>query len=262
MAGTYKRYVRLHSPPWLFAVVASVYWLLNPYTDTQLLYPTGNCYRHWNLTTGEKYHFPDLRHIRKASVDRRDKYDTYTIDEFAAVEPGDTVVEIGAYVGEFTLPASNIAEHVVAFEPAPQSFESLRLNTADLANVEVYQRAISDSDGTVSFNVAPDPSDNSLLAVDSGERTERLQVKSMRLPTAMDAVGVSQIDFLKIDAEGAEPEVVAGIGDFPVDRIAVDCSAERDAESPVEEIRATLGRRGFETRLRTDPRPILCGRRT
>jgi hypothetical protein len=54
------------------------------------------------------------------------------------------------------------------------------------------------------------------------------------------------IDFLKVEAEGSEIEVLQGIGNVDVRKIAVDCSPERNQESPAEKIRLQLEALNFK----------------
>ena len=66
-------------------------------------------------------------------------------DEFR-IEPGDTVIDIGAYIGSFALPAARFAKEgtVHSFEPSPGNFAQLeknvKLNRA--GNVRIYNQEI------------------------------------------------------------------------------------------------------------------------
>jgi hypothetical protein len=68
------------------------------------------------------------------------------------------------------------------------------------------------------------------------------------------------ISFLKIDAEGAEPEVLSGIGEVSVDKVGVDCSAERDGCSPEEKIEKILLENEYEVKSPPDTH-IVFGRK-
>ena len=54
-------------------------------------------------------------------------------------------------------------------------------------------------------------------------------------------------DFAKIEAEGAEPEVLEGLASTSIPKLAVNCDPERDGESPREAVIARLEAIGYET---------------
>lgn len=63
-------------------------------------------------------------------------------------------------------------------------------------------------------------------------------------------LGVEKIDFLKIDAEGAEPEVLEGTPLCRVKKVAVDCSPERFGKTTVFEVLKILLSAGFKCQVR------------
>jgi len=62
-------------------------------------------------------------------------------------------------------------------------------------------------------------------------------------------IDISQIDFLKIDAEGAEPEVLKGSNKLRISKLAIDAGNERNGESTVEEVSNILKNRGYEIKV-------------
>lgn len=60
-----------------------------------------------------------------------------------------------------------------------------------------------------------------------------------------DEVNVDHIDFLKVETEGVEPEVIDGISGISVDKIAVDCGPERDGEPVTDEVSNRLDEMGY-----------------
>ena len=70
------------------------------------------------------------------------------------IRPGDTVLDFGANIGDFTLKASSMLRgkgRLIAIEPSHENVEILKANLEhnNIKNVEVYECAISDSDGFV-----------------------------------------------------------------------------------------------------------------
>jgi FkbM family methyltransferase len=128
-----------------------------------------------------------------------------------APKKGDVVIDCGAYIGEFALYAAKAVlpgGTVVAFEPDPGIYRKLEANIKlnGLTNVIAVNKGVWSSEGSMkfigndkegySFMLSPNPS-----AVD-------LPVTSM--DRALADLGVRRVDFIKIDAEGAEIEVVRG----------------------------------------------------
>lgn len=131
-----------------------------------------------------------------------------------SVSCGMTAFDIGAYAGFFTLLLSKLVGpkgKVVAFEPLPANFrvleENVKLNS--IQNVIVEKQVVASSTGQFSLPV-PDLG-SSLLAgpFDEGDERGTLLVPS----TSLDGYvfrNEMRVDFIKIDVEGLEDEVLAG----------------------------------------------------
>lgn len=136
--------------------------------------------------------------------------------------PGMNVMDIGSHIGYFTLLFSELvrpAGRVYAFEPHPANYRLLCLNArrAAAGSVVPINKAVSDRVGLVNLFEAIDSGQHSLYpeAVGSAtpqERPSGLIVES----TTLDAFCASQpeasIDLIKVDAQGAEPAIIRGMG--------------------------------------------------
>jgi FkbM family methyltransferase len=118
------------------------------------------------------------------------------------LEPGSLFVDVGANVGYHSLFAAQLGAHVVAVEPVPWTLELLRANVwRHRADVEVVDAAASDAAGTVW--VAIDPTHRSGAQIgDQG-----VEVRAAPLDQL---VPEGAVDVLKVDVEGAEPQVLRG----------------------------------------------------
>ncbi len=128
----------------------------------------------------------------------------------ARPRPGEIVADIGANIGAYTLRYARMVGHlgtVFAFEPEPHTFrlltDNMRLNFA--VNVVPMRFAIGDYDGTASFHISPTVTNHSLVY--SHPRGQELQVPIRMLDTALLN---GHVDFIKVDAEGAEMQVLRG----------------------------------------------------
>lgn len=97
---------------------------------------------------------------------------------------------------------------VLAFEPDRATFNLLEKNVRgnNLKNVEIFNKAVSDSDGTIEFYSNPDNPGALTMSIYSTWNPEKMSYN-------VDTVRLSQyitktVDFLKMDIEGAEVMVI------------------------------------------------------
>jgi FkbM family methyltransferase len=161
------------------------------------------------------------------------------------IDPNDVVVEIGANIGEFTLAAAGLAKKIYAFEPDPKCIRCLELNTRRLENVEIVKYGASDKNGKICFYLSSEDADSSLIRPEN--YSELLEIQGLRLDTWMEQEGLEMIDFLKVEAEGAEPEVLIGLGDKiqNVRKISVDGGPEREGVTTFKEVADYLFHHNF-----------------
>jgi len=156
---------------------------------------------------------------------------------FHRPNPSDLVFDIGAYCGVFTSELSKAVGpqgKVIAFEPDPLNVELLRRNVArhQLSNVIIAQAAISDTNGTAAFNSDGSLGSSLTLALSRPSTHETVEVRTIAFETACAEFGVPS--FVKIDAEGAEIEILSGAKAFlqshPI-HFVLDTSHMRDGRT-------------------------------
>ena len=132
---------------------------------------------------------------------------------------GMSFVDVGANWGLFTLVASHLVGNVgrvIALEPDPRLARKLRFNLEhnQLNQVEVLEVAASDRDGECIL-AGNDPEAESWAAsrlVESSSSDEpSFRVRSSRLDDLMDEAALDRVHLVKIDVEGAEDLVLAGM---------------------------------------------------
>jgi len=135
------------------------------------------------------------------------------------LKPGMRFVDIGANCGYFTLLAGSIVGEggkVIAFEPQPRVFDllnrSLRANGYVLRTV-VHNVALGDHDHTARFRFRDgDFGGGSLHISDSRARAEHFSELDVPVRRADDLLRAhAPVDFIKIDAEGAEVAIIDGL---------------------------------------------------
>jgi FkbM family methyltransferase len=130
--------------------------------------------------------------------------------------PDAICADVGANVGNYTkLLSTHGARHIFAFEPIPPTYTRLSKNMADHRDVTVMNVALGESTGTVMVHVSTDESASTLASRDSSmARAGSGGVVSHEVPLiTLDSVcfgGDISFDFVKIDVEGFELEVLRG----------------------------------------------------
>jgi FkbM family methyltransferase len=133
---------------------------------------------------------------------------------------GATLVDVGANFGIDSLKAAPIVGatgHVIAVEPNPEAVRLLQANIAasDASMVAVAPVACSDAEATLDLYVAPkaNTGETSLSLVNAtqeGKLAHTYKVRARPLDDIIRESGVTRVDAIKIDVEGAEYLVLKG----------------------------------------------------
>ena len=148
-------------------------------------------------------------------------YGTFEISETrlvqAFLQPGMTFLDVGAHIGYYTLIAARLvgaAGRVHSFEPGKEMRAHLAANVArnDLHNVEIHPEALAEQTGEVGFYPSALAGNQGISSiVGSGDgRAAPVTVPSLSLDDLAARIGGRRIDFLKMDVEGAELQVIQG----------------------------------------------------
>jgi len=133
-------------------------------------------------------------------------------DATAVLQEGMTVLDVGANTGCFTLLASRLvgtAGRVVSLEPIGENYRCLEktIEANGLTNATPLQVAVGDRDGELEITLAEDSGQHSAVLERSGER---VLVPVRTLDSLVAELGLERVDFIKVDVEGMEPEVLHG----------------------------------------------------
>ncbi|MEQ9405256.1 MAG: FkbM family methyltransferase [Cyclobacteriaceae bacterium] len=126
------------------------------------------------------------------------------------LKKGDVFYDLGAHWGYFSIMSSRIVGNrgmVYAFEPMPSNHDRLErnLNINNIENVQVMALAVSDKEGFVEFS----NSDDSYANTYKGDKSSSIKVKTQSLDNLINEE-IRPPNFIKIDVEGAELDVLKG----------------------------------------------------
>lgn len=128
------------------------------------------------------------------------------------IEKDMIVLDIGAYLGIYTLHALTAGCIVYSYEPTPQIFKILSDNIGingfePTGRAHVYNLIVSDIEGEVDFNLFSSGQNNSIF--NREEEGGKIKLQSVCLDTQLSHL--DHVDVVKIDVEGAEPLVLHGM---------------------------------------------------
>jgi FkbM family methyltransferase len=180
------------------------------YSLLSLLYPNGKK----TCISGINIRLP-LRYARYYEAD----YEKENVLFFKTyIKPNNTVIDIGAQIGLMTKLFSDLVGkegRVYAFEPTPKTFETLK-KTIQLNEIAAIAHPImmaaAEGKKKSFFNISSIDIDaaNSLSNTERNAHTYSIEVDVTSVDHFVSEQGIKQVDFIKVDAEGAEYFVLLG----------------------------------------------------
>lgn len=130
-----------------------------------------------------------------------------------------TIVDCGANIGLTAQYFAPFAKQLYAIEPAKQHIEVLKhmLEFNKIDNVTVVERALYKEDGEMTFYHNTNSTMFSLSQAVENKPEDKEVVKTISLPSLFKEYNIDHVDFMKLDVEGAEQEI---IGSSSFDEVA------------------------------------------
>jgi FkbM family methyltransferase len=153
------------------------------------------------------------------------------------IKKEDIVIDIGSHVGYFTIYAAKNAHQgtIYSIEPHRESFEILKKNLKlnNLINVKPFHAAISNVTEQITLYIDKNNQiGNSIFKTD--EITTEEKVDSFSLGDFVKSNKIEKINFLKIDCEGAEFEILLNLDRElikNIDRISMEVHENSNTKS-------------------------------
>lgn len=192
--------------------------------------------------------------MRVKSYDRVAALEVWRLKEYEdsdfVIQPSDVVVDIGAHIGAFSVWAARqaVKGQVYAFEPNRENHdllvENCRLN--GLTNLEIFNAAASDLDGEAAFFNSESSVSHSFFESSIENATK---VRTVSLAGIFADNRIERVNYLKIDAEGAEYLIVLNTPPDvlrKVDKIFIEYHDYLDHGHHFKDIETYLRKNGFK----------------
>ncbi|MEL6207342.1 MAG: FkbM family methyltransferase [Pseudomonadota bacterium] len=149
----------------------------------------------------------------------------------------DTVIDLGAHVGIAAIEFSHHAGRVLAYEPHPEIFQTLRRNVRNYRRIVPINKAIWTEEGSLDLFFGSDgrtdkPTEGSTLMHGKSnlDYQESASVETVKLSDVIDGIE-GGVRLIKMDIEGAEARVIAELVETPavekVDKVYVETHEDR-----------------------------------
>ena len=148
------------------------------------------------------------------------------------------MVDVGANIGIYSRPCSTFFKKVYAAEPIPKILQCLKLNIKDCKNIEILEHGIGPLNLEAVFLYNPNNSGNTRQVASKDIESSNLVISKI---VPLDDLQFEEINYIKIDVEGFESEVLAsGISwlksDLPWVQVEINNNQDK-----IEQLLATAG---------------------
>ena len=157
----------------------------------------------WHWPDHEKHLIDWLRQAKPVMLNGRIAYQgTKQVAAMLHCTKFHNAVDIGAHIGLWSYNLAAKFDHVFAFEPVAEHLDCFAKNV-DARNVTLYSFALGAAEGKVSIDTTQGSSGDSKVGKGAGSISMK----------PLDYFNLSDVDFIKIDAEGFEENIILGAGE-------------------------------------------------
>lgn len=191
----------------------------------------------------------EFRFYRNGISRRRNWVTARYLKGIVPIRPSGIAINFGAHIGEVAITLADMGVEVLAIEPDPNVLPLLRANTVG-RTIDVVPVAAWHNDGQIDMYIASETADTSVFNISPDKR--RLQC--LTIDGIVADREIDHVDLILGDAEGAEPEVLAGafLTLAMTDYVSVCASAERNGQTTAHACEKILRDAGFDILHRED----------
>lgn len=169
------------------------------------------------------------------------------------VKKGDTIAEMGAFRGYYTLYLSQKVGpkgKIIAIEPIPENVMYLKKNIEanKIDNVEIIAKGVWNTNEAMVFNRKPTDFQSGSIDINYSGQTEK-QIEVNTLDTILSECKIDQVDFMLIQLNGAEFEALKGLKKVKPKNLSIAARYDKDDRNIAGEIVDLLIQRGYKTSI-------------
>jgi FkbM family methyltransferase len=131
------------------------------------------------------------------------------------IRPGFTFIDVGSNVGWYALflaqeAGTAVATRILAVEPQPEIFDRLIYNIRQnpSSTIKAVDCAVADKTGELTLFLDPRNRGEASLKIVNSSQTDAIRVPAVTLIELLNREGLSHVDAIKLDVEGAEDLVL------------------------------------------------------
>ena len=172
-----------------------------------------------NLSSDEEI----LNWIRQSQAECRSSYPLTQTQYEGNKKP--VAVDVGANVGGFCISNSHLFDNIYAFEPYQKNFELIKmaLESMEIKNVTIFPKAVHSKDGETLSLKSPnlDCSGDITCVPQEGLFDVNQTCTTITLEKIMSELKIDKIDYLKMDCEGSEYDILENFNNL--DKVDILC---------------------------------------
>ena len=155
------------------------------------------------------------------------------------------IIDVEAWCGTVSLSMQQYAKNIYCYEPNKLHYDCLARNLSVHSHVRLYNQALGNEDGFIK-----------LTEEAATQNTRVLREKGQTQINKLDSLDLQGVDFIKIDVEGLEMEVLKGAGKTleNVEYLMIELNGNSEKYgSSKKDIKEHLKSLGFKVLLKTWP---------
>ncbi len=225
-------------------------------------------YARWYFKMPPKDDVIRLRNGIKNKIRNKDDMDRWVVNEIwihklytppgFEIKKDDTVIDIGGHIGTFSMFAASRAKNgkIFSFEPFPESYEILKENIAlnKITNVETMNVGIAKEKGIQRIYIDEKGSCCNSMYV---KKEKSIDIPCITLQDIFNNYKIERCDFLKIDCEGGEYDIILTTPDEifkRIEKISLEYHDQLVEKYNVGMLKEFLEKKGFKITVK---KPML-----
>ncbi len=197
----------------------------------------------------KKFYFYDKFRLLRYTHGGFDSVGRYLLRKYQIenleIDKNKIIIEVGCNIGELTYQFLKKRAKVFAFDLEKKALECLKLNCRSFKKLKYFNTGVWNNNGYKNFYSYPEDASSSFF---KQKKYKIKKTKIITLETFMKKNKIKSVYLLKVEAEGAEPEVIYGLKNklANIRYISLDCGPERNGKTTIKEVTNFLKMNNFK----------------